>query len=251
MTTSSPGSAYAQVTSDLNLMLSTLKTHPALARALTDPSAPLPAREKLIDRAFAVVGQEARTILGETLTKNWDSTKTLLNWVEERAVKTAWQWAENLSVMERCLDEVFAFGQMVYHNHEVRAALTDRRQSVDKRQDLVRTLLGPTMSEPGVEIASAAVGFRQGTIDEAVSRFLDIGAGLMNAQVAVVRIAKPLDSTQKNQLTSALKNRMGTNIIIQEIVDPSVLGGVRVECGAEVIDSTLTSRLEAAHRDFA
>jgi F-type H+-transporting ATPase subunit delta len=245
------GSTDAQVTSDLNLILSTLQAHPALARALTDPSAPVAARSNLIDRGFAKVSPAARGILGEVLEKNWDSTKTLLNWVEATAVKSAWQWAQGSGILSRCLDEVFAFSQMIYHNHEVRAALTDRRQTVDARQGLVRSLLGPTMAQPSVEIAAVAVGVRQGTIDEAVRGFLDIGAHLIDSQIATVRVAKPLDPRQREQLTSALTHRMGTKIIIQEIVDPSVLGGVRVECGAQVIDSTLTSRLEAAHREFA
>ncbi|MCL1906872.1 MAG: F0F1 ATP synthase subunit delta [Propionibacteriaceae bacterium] len=250
-TPSQQSSTNAQVTSDLNLILSTLQGHPALGRALTDPSAPVAARSKLIDRAFAKVSPAARTILGEALAKNWDSTKTLLNWVEATAVKSAWQWAQTSNELDRCLDEVFAFSQMIFHDHELRSALTDRRRSLADRQGLVRSLLSKSMAEPSVEIAAASVAVRQGTIDEAVRGFLDIGAGLVDSQIATVSVAKPLDAKQKKDLISALSTRMGTNIIIQEIVDPSLLGGVRVECGAEVIDSTLTSRLEAAHREFA
>jgi F-type H+-transporting ATPase subunit delta len=208
-------------------------------------------RRKLIDGAFASLSPSARATLGDALDKNWDSSASLLNWVEETSVKAAWQSADSSGSINRCLDEVFTFSQMVYHNHELRSALVDRSRSVDQRQALVRSLLAPTMAEPSVDIAVAALGSHYGTIDDALSAYLTIGAELIGAQIAVVKLAQPLDSKQKKELTAELAKRMGTTIIIQEVVDPSVLGGVRVECGAEVIDSTLTSRLEAARREFS
>ncbi|MDR0487858.1 MAG: ATP synthase F1 subunit delta [Propionibacteriaceae bacterium] len=251
MTKAKSGSTNVQVTHDLNLALRTLQDHPALARALTDPSAPVQARAKLIDGAFTGISVDARAILKQALDKTWDSTKGFLAWVESTAVKTAWEWAQQTGVLERSIDEVFSFGQMMYHNHEVRAAVTDRRVSVEKRQNLVKTLLSKTMAEPSVEIAVAAVASKRGTIDDAVSAFTEIGADLAGGRLAVVTIAKPLDSKQKTKLVAALESKLGTKIIVQEVVDPAVLGGVRVECGAEVIDSTMTSRLEVARRNFA
>ena len=38
--------------------------------------------------------------------------------------------------------------------------------------------------------------------------------------------------------------------MIQEIVDPTVLGGIRVELGDEVIEGTVADRLEQARRLF-
>ena len=37
---------------------------------------------------------------------------------------------------------------------------------------------------------------------------------------------------------------------MQEIIDPEVLGGLRVELGDEVIEGTVASRLEEARRLF-
>ena len=37
---------------------------------------------------------------------------------------------------------------------------------------------------------------------------------------------------------------------MQEVIDPDVLGGVRVELGDEVIEGTVAARLEQARRLF-
>jgi len=115
----------------------------------------------------------------------------------------------------------------------------------------VRTLLGATMMPASIEVAALAVAARWGTIDDAVHTFLETGAELAGGRLAVVTVAKRMSPEQKTQIGAALAARLGTGIIIEEIVDAGVLGGVRVECGAEVIDSTLASRLEAVRRDFA
>ena len=44
--------------------------------------------------------------------------------------------------------------------------------------------------------------------------------------------------------------QVGRSIAIQEIVDPDVLGGIRVELGDEVIEGTVADRLQEARRLF-
>jgi len=246
-----PGSTRAQVTHDLNRVLQTLQDNPALARALTDPGAGAQAKAGLIDRVFTSLGSASRDLLKEGLGKSWSSTRALLSWVETSAVNSAWRWAQDDSVLEESIDEVFSFGQLMLTDHELRASVTDRRAPVSARQDLVTNLLAPTMNPPAVEISAAAVASRRGTIDDVIQAFVELGASLAGGKLAIVTVAKPMSPDQKVELAAALQDRMGTRIIIEEVVDPAVLGGVRVECGAEVIDSTLTARLETARRNFA
>jgi len=246
-----PASTHATVAHDLNQVLRTLQDNPALARALTDPAVTAGAKARLIAGVFPAVADASKDALAPAWSMSWDSTRALMRWVESVSVTAAWMWASDLGILRQSIDEVFTFGQMVHRDHELRATVTDRRVDVEKRQDLVKTLFAPTMTEPSVEVAVAAVSSRRGTIDDAVNDFLQLGADLAGGKLAVVTVAKPMPEEQKNRLGEVLQARMGSKVIVEEIVDPSVLGGVRVECGAEVIDSTMTARLETARRDFA
>ena len=251
MTDQTAPAASAQVTHDLNRMLQVLQAYPALARALTDPGAALSAKSGLVDRVFDSLAPQARDLLKDGLNQSFASTTALLSWVETTSVMSAWKWAQATSVLEKSIDEVFEFGQMMLTDHELRACVTDRRTPVHTRQELVRTLLAPAMTPCSVEVAAAAVSSRIGTIDEAIEAYVELGAQLAGGQVAVVTVAKPMPDDQKERLTKALQNRLGAKIIVEEVVNPTVLGGVRVECGAQVIDSTLAARLETARRSFA
>jgi F-type H+-transporting ATPase subunit delta len=44
--------------------------------------------------------------------------------------------------------------------------------------------------------------------------------------------------------------QLGRDVAIQEVVDPDILGGMRVEIGDEVFEGTVADRLEAARRLF-
>ena len=60
----------------------------------------------------------------------------------------------------------------------------------------------------------------------------------------------PWSSAQRSatRLASILKSAYGREIQINATVDPTVLGGIRVQVGAEVVDGTVLARLDDARR---
>jgi F-type H+-transporting ATPase subunit delta len=68
--------------------------------------------------------------------------------------------------------------------------------------------------------------------------------------VATVRVARPLSAEQAHRLRVTLSRQAGRDVTIQEIVEPQVLGGIRVELGDQVIEGTVESRLDEARRLF-
>ncbi|HTV86219.1 MAG TPA: F0F1 ATP synthase subunit delta [Dyella sp.] len=59
-----------------------------------------------------------------------------------------------------------------------------------------------------------------------------------------VTSAMALDSAQAEQLKASLKRRFKREIELQTQVDPSLLGGVVIDAGSEVIDGSARGRLE-------
>ena len=66
--------------------------------------------------------------------------------------------------------------------------------------------------------------------------------------VAEVRSATPLSPEQSSRLTAALKSIHHRDVQLNVTVDPSIVGGVEVRVGDEVIDGTLSTRIESARR---
>ena len=78
-----------------------------------------------------------------------------------------------------------------------------------------------------------------------------LAADYRNKLVAHVRVALPLEPKQRERLTAALSELYGKRVHLNVDVDPSVLGGIRVEIGDEVLDGTVARRLDDVRRQLA
>ena len=66
--------------------------------------------------------------------------------------------------------------------------------------------------------------------------------------VALVEVATPMDTPQTERLTALLARAYGRQVHLNVSVNPELVGGVRVQIGADVVDSTVLARLEDARR---
>jgi F-type H+-transporting ATPase subunit delta len=76
-------------------------------------------------------------------------------------------------------------------------------------------------------------------------------AARRNASIATVRVATDLTEGERSRLSEALSRQYGRLIQLNVIVDPSIVGGVRIDIGDEVIDGTIVARLDDAQRRIA
>ena len=73
--------------------------------------------------------------------------------------------------------------------------------------------------------------------------FITLCAEAEGVMQAVATIARKLSTTDHTRLVSCLGRAMGCQIELEEKVDPSLLGGVRIEINGKVIDGTLRAKL--------
>lgn len=62
---------------------------------------------------------------------------------------------------------------------------------------------------------------------------------------AVIESAASLGSDAVNEITGNLKKKFGQDITTEFVINPSLLGGLRVKLGSDVWDGSISSRLAA------
>ena len=70
-------------------------------------------------------------------------------------------------------------------------------------------------------------------------------------RVATVRVAAPAVRGRAPRLAAALTRQYGREVHLNVVVDPELIGGIRVEIGDDVIDGTVVNRLDEARRRLA
>ena len=70
----------------------------------------------------------------------------------------------------------------------------------------------------------------------------------MGESMVTVTTAAPLSGEQIDRLTKIYTKRTGHAVHINSVVDPTVLGGMRVQIGHEVNDNTVIAQLNKLKR---
>jgi F-type H+-transporting ATPase subunit delta len=237
---------------DLFAVVDALDSSATLRRALTDPGTAEQGRQQLAHTLLdGKVSKLAVQVVAEAVAMRWAGGRTLAAALERQAVRAQLLVAERQGNLEETEDELFRFARVVESTPEVRDALSDRSIDLAGRRQLVDDLLAGRATEATAVLARRAVAARERTFAHTIEGFVALAAAQKNRVIATVRVAQPLTPEQRSRLQAALAKQVGREVVVQEVVDAGVLGGVRVELGDEIIEGTVASRLESARRELS
>jgi F-type H+-transporting ATPase subunit delta len=140
--------------------------------------------------------------------------------------------------------ELFRLRETLSREPEVELALGSTASPVAARVALIDRLL--VNASPATRtIARHLVELPRGRRPmEALERAERIVADARGAAVATAHVARPLTDEQVRALEERLAAGYGRRISVNQVIDPTVLGGVRISIGYDVIDGTVRSRLD-------
>ena len=212
-----------------------------LRAALADDTAKDSDRRGLVDSVFGGYTKAAKAVLESLSTSRWSSEDDLVAGIEELGIRAlAASAPKGLSID----DELFEFGVAVSSDSELELALGSKLGAVDGKVSLVDALLKGKASEQTIAILKALLSQPRGRrIAELIRYAATIVADEAGNGIATVTVASALDEAQRTRLATALSSQYGRDIRINEIVDPVILGGMRVQVGSEVIDGTISNRI--------
>jgi len=152
--------------------------------------------------------------------------------------------AEAEGVLGTVEDELFRFRGILEQTPDLVQAVSDVAIPATRRQQLVEDLLGGRALPQTVQLVSFVVGGGKGRVlQDVVTEFLELAAEKKASAFAEVRSAAPLTDEQKTKLAAALEKRTGHKVQVRVQVDPSVIGGLLVKVGDQVVDGTIRTQL--------
>lgn len=146
---------------------------------------------------------------------------------------------------------------------QVASDLTVLKQILAESADLRRLVQSPVISRADQGQAMAAVMDRAGlsdltkqfiglvaknrrlfSISGMIEGFLAELARRRGEVTAQVKSAQPLSDAQLQAVTDALKASIGSKVLVQASVDPSLIGGMIVKFGSRMVDSSVRTKLD-------
>nr|WP_294817106.1 F0F1 ATP synthase subunit delta [uncultured Sphingomonas sp.] len=147
---------------------------------------------------------------------------------------------------------------------KVEASLATVQQALDESADFKALTTSPLIARgPAAKAVAATAGVlkldatttnflgvlaqnrRLSQLPAIIRAFRQLAAAHRGETTAEVISAHPLDAEQVDALKAQLRTRLGREVTVDLSVDPSLLGGLVVKIGSQMIDSSIKTRLNS------
>ncbi len=244
---SSPGGDTAKLGEELFGVATVFRGEPALRRIVTDASIEPAAKADLVGNVFGnALGANSLELVKTAVQQRWAGSRDLADVIENLGVVASVRSAGGDG--PRISDELFEVRQLIDGAAGLRSALSDPSRSGEDKVALLRGLFGGKVLPATLLLLEQASSGTHGAIDGALEDFQHSAANAIGEKIATVHTARELSASDRERLAQALGAQYDTSIHLQVVVDPDVIGGLRVEIGDDVIDGTVANRLEDAQR---
>ncbi len=226
-----------------------LRGEGALRRFATDGSLPAEAKAGLMTEIFgSKVAAPTLTLLVSAVAKKWTSGLDLADALEHLSELAV---VRSEPVAKRLADELFEVAQLVQETPGLRDALSDPARSIEDKSALIDSILSSKALPGTVTLVKQALAGTYRTVSVALAEYQKVAAAAHDEGVATVRVATPLTDAQTTRLATALAGKYGRPVHINTIIDPTLVGGVKVEIGDDVIDGSVAARVDETTRALA
>jgi F-type H+-transporting ATPase subunit delta len=236
---------------DLTAVGRVLLDEPILARHLAEASGETAAKKQLLQRLLGGrVGSTTLDLLDTAVSVRWSRTEDFAGAVQHVARLSLLARADRDYQADEVAEELFRFGRIIDTQPQLTALLGDFGRPASDRVSLLRNVVDRSSSRLNpttVALLSHTVELLRGErADEAVQDLAELAVSSRGEIVAQVSAAAQLSDSQRRRLTEILSRIYHTPVSLQLIVNPELLGGLAVAVGDEVIDGTLSSKLDSA-----
>lgn len=247
------GADAAAIGDSLLSVVDVLSARATVRRALVSTGRTPESRVELANQIFrGKINDQALKVVDAAIQQRWSRPSEFTGALAELGLQAHLASAEANNRLPSVEDEVFRFNQLLRRESSLRSALTDRVAPDASKQQLLSGLLdGKATPETIRLIRYAVVERRQGSVENQLERISELAAARAKRRVAVVYVAAPLSQEHQERLQRALSAQAGTEVQLNVVVDPTVVGGIKVEIGDDVVDGTVLTRLDVARRQLA
>jgi F-type H+-transporting ATPase subunit delta len=243
------GADASTLGSDLFAVVGMLDHEPTLRRVLTEPSVEAKQRSGMARSLLdGKISDDAVKVVDAAVSERWSRSRDLVDALERCAVIAEATKADQGGQLDALEDDLFRFGRILAANTDLRDALSDRAAPMEAKRALLDGLIEGKVAPVTKDLLDQLLVGRQRSLAAGLAHYQEITAARRSRLVAMVWVAAPLTDEQKTRLAESLAAQYSHEVHLNVVVEKSLLGGVRIAIGDDVIDSSIETRLAQAQR---
>ena len=239
-----------RIGNELFTITSALDHNIQLERALTDPSRPV---EDKVAVVKTLIGDQAHPlvmeIMSDLVSRRWSRVSDIANAVEDFGVDGMMYYADYTNTTLQVSIELAELHSALLNLPVVRTKLYDATVSSEARVKLLYSLIGDAdFTKVTKRLAEhATCNLRNRRYLQTIQWLINKFSRHMGESMVTVTTATPLSKEQVEKLIAIYSAKTGHPVHINSVVDPTVMGGMRIQVGDEVTDGGRTAAASSAH----
>jgi F-type H+-transporting ATPase subunit delta len=169
--------------------------------------------------------------------------------VTKRYAKALFDLFDDVKAAQTALGDLELWAELLRDNPEFRSIMLHPEIGEDRKLELaarvqacpeVRDFINLLITKKRVDV-----------LDDVLIDFEELLNEARNAVAAEVISAVPLDESLLDEFELQVARLTGKNVRLENVMNPDIVGGVRLVIGDRVIDSTLATKLGELRRELA
>lgn len=237
--------AAAQIGSELFDVVELLDSDRGLRVAVADAATPAEQRSGILRALLeGKVSDATLKVATDTAAQEWSTARELRSGLVDLGRRSLLRAAEAQGQLETVEEELFRLGRLLVEEKQLEQLLADKAATPDAKRGLLASVLYGKVTSVTEALALQAVARPEDRPADDIDAVSRQAAGLRGRNVARVTSATPLTEEQERTLADKLAGIYGGEMSIHSIIDDSIMGGLVIRVGDEVIDGSLSTKFE-------
>ena len=224
---------------------------PQLSQALSDPGRSREDKYAFVDDVLAHgVEPVTRRVVAVMAKHAWSDPRDIADAFECLGNEAVFLAAEQDGKLADVQTQLFAVMNLLHDNRDLRVGVSDLGVgTAHQRAHFIAELLGDRVNDYTRRLVRRAVRLSvHGRLLASLRSLADMLATRRDQVVASVHTASPLTEEQRRRLAGILTRRTGRAVALNEVVDPSLIGGIHVSVDGQALNASVRASLDQARQ---
>ncbi len=168
-----------------------------------------------------------------------------------RYARALFELAKENNALEESNADMAALAETCRQNRELQVLLKSPVISAKKKISIFREIFSKSMGKITMSFIEIIIRKRREEhLYNIALKFGDLFREDSNIKKAVVTTISPLTDEMRKQLLEVLSKQTGSAIELEEVIDPSIIGGIIVKLEGIQFDDSIRKKLQNLRSDF-
>jgi F-type H+-transporting ATPase subunit delta len=171
--------------------------------------------------------------------------------VAKRYALALFELAKDHNQLESIEEELRVVKQVFAETAELKLILSSPKLSINKKKEIVKEAFSGSSLYVLHTLMLLIDRGRISEVQDVAGAFIEMANDARGVAEATVYSVRPLTNAEKEEVSSSFAKQVGKkSLLIENKIDPELLGGLRVRIGNRIFDGSLRGKLNRLERNL-